>query len=109
MNIGDTVTAKWEKGKRFEIVDKLAMASPDFPDGWAYLLKDEDVQAILDGSISKERLEALNKDIDAFAERLIDELAFDLQKELDDIEDKKKMKEHEEDKWEDNLDDFPRK
>lgn len=74
-----------------------------------YHLKDEDVRAILDGSISKERLEALNKDIDAFAERLIDELAFDLQKELDDIKDKKKLKEHEEDKWEDNLDNFPHK
>ena len=42
MNIGDKVTAKWEKGKQFEIVEKLAMASSDFPDGWAYLLKDDD-------------------------------------------------------------------
>lgn len=42
MNIGDKVTAKWGNCKQFEIVDKLAMASSDFPDGWAYLLKDED-------------------------------------------------------------------
>ena len=42
MNIGDNVTAKWEKGKKFEIVEKLAMVSSDLPDGWDYLLKDED-------------------------------------------------------------------
>ena len=42
MNIGDKVTAKWGKGKQFEIVEKLAMASSDFPDGLAYLLKYED-------------------------------------------------------------------
>ena len=38
----DKVTAKWGKGKQFEIGEKLAMASSDFPDGGAYRLKDED-------------------------------------------------------------------
>lgn len=42
MNIGDKVTAKWGNGKQFEIVDKISMASSYFPDGCAYLLKDED-------------------------------------------------------------------
>ena len=42
MNIGDKVTATWGKGNQFKIVGKISMASSDFPDGWAYLLKDDD-------------------------------------------------------------------
>ena len=72
-----------------------------------YHLKKEDVDAILDGSITKKRLDEIVKELDDFATRFVEETYDELQGELDEIEEKKNAKEHEEDKWEDNLDDYP--
>lgn len=74
-----------------------------------YHLKREDVDGILDGTISKERLEWLQNDLDETATRLVDELYDAIFDKLEKEEDEEKEAKHErEDKWEDGLDNYPR-